>query len=334
MVPGDIQPDWKCQEKVGATITLIVREIKKQKIPLSALEATLFLIGLYEDTGHLSFSSTTAEDAYTAGFLIEKGADLNVATFFLNPPYEEVQKDILFQLMQDSEKIQYQGLTIGLAIVSLDRHVEMLSAVVHMYRKIISVDAVFVFFVNKEGKTLIIGRSGVEPVNVGLILKEMGGGGHPGAGSTVIHADEKPGDIKKRLIQTLIERRPISATIADIMSFPVTTVTPDTSMREVRSVMSEKGVRGILVEKKGQLLGIVVLWDFKKLKLDKQWNSPVKAFMNRELITISPETLPSEAARMIVRDNIGHLPVLQDDKVIGIVTRSDILSYFYDLLPE
>ncbi len=334
MQGGNIQPQWKRQEKVGATITLIVREIQEKNIALSALEATLFLIGLYEDTGNLSFTSTTAEDAHTAGFLIENGADLNIASIFLNQPYEEVQKDILSQMMKDTEKIQHQGLTIGLALVYLDRNVEMLSTVVHMYRKIMNVDAVFALFVSNDGKILIIGRSGVEAVNIGSILNEMGGGGHPGAGSAIIQTEASPSEIKLCLIQALQETRSINATVADIMSFPVTTVSPDVSMREVRTIMSKKGVRGILVESEELLQGIVVLWDFKKLKMDKQWNSPVKAFMNRNLTTIEPETLPSEAARIIVRDNIGHLPVVQDGKVIGIVTRSDVLSYFYDLLPE
>jgi len=40
-----------------------------------------------------------------------------------------------------------------------------------------------------------------------------------------------------------------------------------------------------------------------------------------------------QAARMMVKHDIGRLPVIEDDKVIGIVTRSDAMIYFYDLLP-
>ncbi len=335
MHQGDISAHWKRQEKTGATITLIVREIRRRKIPLKTMEATLFLIGLYEDTGHLSFPSTTAEDAYTAGFLIENGADLKIAHVFLNPPYEEVQKDILFQMMQEVEKIHLKDMTVGLTIIKLESHVEMLSTVVHMYRKIINVDAVFVIFVNREERLLIIGRSGVETIDIGSILQKLGGGGHPGAGSAVIKNPQlSPREVKSEIIQLLQETQPVAATVADIMSFPVTTVPPGTSMREVRSIMSEKGVRGILIAEDNQLQGIIVLWDFKKLKQERQWNSPVKAFMNRKLTTIAPDSLPSEAAKIMVKDNIGHLPVLQNSRIIGIVTRSDVLSYFYNLLPE
>ena len=77
----------------------------------------------------------------------------------------------------------------------------------------------------------------------------------------------------------------------------------------------------------------MVLWDLKKLRMNKQWQSPVKAFMNRKVTTISPEALASEAAELMVQKNIGHLPVVQGEKVIGIVTRTDIINYLYGMLP-
>ena len=64
---GDIDANWKCQEAVGATITLMVRQLKTMRKLITPIQATLFLAGLYEDTGNLTFSSCTAEDAYAAG---------------------------------------------------------------------------------------------------------------------------------------------------------------------------------------------------------------------------------------------------------------------------
>ena len=58
---GDIKADWTCQEEIGANITLMLREIKNNNIELTPIHATLFLAGLYEDTGGLSFPSTTAD---------------------------------------------------------------------------------------------------------------------------------------------------------------------------------------------------------------------------------------------------------------------------------
>ncbi len=67
----------------------------------------------------------------------------------------------------------------------------------------------------------------------------------------------------------------------------------------------------------------------------QQLKAPVKAFMNTQVITITPEQSPLQAARVMVKHDIGRLPVVDLDqgKLIGIVTRSDVMMYFYDLLP-
>ena len=330
---GDINPHWQCVEKIGATITLLVRELKLQNIALTPLQATLFLLGLYEDTGQLTFSSTTPEDARAAAFLLEQGADLNIAVDFLNMAYGEVQKKVLFRLMRDAEQQEIKGKKVGIGVVHINKHVE-LSMVVQLYGKIVNADAVFVIFVNEGGGYFIIGRSSTPEINVNTLLQQFGGGGHPGAGSATINDPQMaPGEIRQKIIAALHEVQRGGALVADMMSFPVTAVHPDTPMVEIQHIMEEERIRGVVVEEEDRLLGIVVLWDLKKLRMNKQWQSPVKAFMNRKVTTISPEALASEAAELMVQKNIGHLPVVQGEKVIGIVTRTDIINYLYGMLP-
>lgn len=332
---GDIKADWICQEAVGATVTLLVREMKRRDMELNPLISTVLLIGLYEDTGHLSYPSTKAEDAAAAAYLLEHGADLNVASVFLNPPYEEMQRDILFTMIQGTERIKHRHDSIGINIIELDRKVPMLAPIVSIYRKIINAEAVFVIFINDDKSSSVIGRSGVDRIDIGSILRELGGGGHPSAGSaTVKHADFTPARIKEKIIDILKQSKSSSATVADLMSFPVAIVPGSTSMHEVRDLMQKKKIRGVLVGDEEHLEGIIVLWDLKKLKRESQWRSPVKAFMARGVATISPDLQPSEAAQLMVKKNIGHLPVVHEGKVIGIVTRTDILTYFYGMLPE
>lgn len=62
--------------------------------------------------------------------------------------------------------------------------------------------------------------------------------------------------------------------------------------------------------------------------------SPVKAFMSRNVISIDHDKNAIEAAKLMIKNDIGRIPVIQDDKIIGIVTRSDVMLYFYDLLPD
>ncbi len=332
---GDINADWSCQEEVGATVTLLIREMRKKEMELNPLISTILLIGLYEDTGHLSFPSTKAEDAAAAAFLLEHGADLNVAAVFLNPPYEEIQKDILFSMMQDTEKIKLNNYTVGINVIALKKKVPMLAAVVSMYRKIINADAVFVIFINDNRSSTVIGRSGVDRIDIGAVLSKVGGGGHPAAGSATVKSTVYSAEqLRQKIVDELGKIRTNGAIVADLMSFPVTFVSPDTRMQVVRELMQEKKIRGILVGSETNLEGIIVLWDLKKLKLKKQWKSPVKAFMIRDVATIPPGLPPAQAAQFMVKKNIGHLPVEHEGRIIGIVTRTDILNYFYGMLPE
>ncbi len=331
---GDIPATWSCKEHIGATVSLLVRRMREKGITLNALDSTVLLIGLYEDTGHLTYPSTTAEDARTAAYLLENKADLNVAGFFLNPPYEETQKEILFEMMKDTEKLTINGQLVGFNIISLDKKVTNLAAIVNMYRKIVNVGALFVIFVNKKRHT-VIGRSGVAQINIGTVMNTLGGGGHSGAGSATVKSSiMDPEEIRKKIIASLTAQKTEIVRISDIMSFPVFSVAPETTMRQAQSIMTEKDIRGVMVVDDNGIQGIIVVWDLKKVKKKNQWDSPVKAFMARDIKTIGPGDSPSLAARIMIEKDIGHLPVVQDEKMIGIVTRTDILTYYYDLLPE
>jgi len=92
----DLPEDWKIQtEKVGATTTMLVEQLLESKQSFSPLEATLLLLGIYEDTGSLSYVSTTVRDVRAAAHLLEKGANLRLAADFLNPALSDRQKNWL-----------------------------------------------------------------------------------------------------------------------------------------------------------------------------------------------------------------------------------------------
>jgi Predicted transcriptional regulator, contains C-terminal CBS domains len=83
------------------------------------------------------------------------------------------------------------------------------------------------------------------------------------------------------------------------------------------------------------MVGIISRRDFVKLKKKSQWKAPVKAFMSRDIKTIAPNSSPLQAAKIMVKYDIGRLPVVDNHgNTIGIVSRSDAMMYFYDLLPE
>jgi tRNA nucleotidyltransferase (CCA-adding enzyme) len=105
-------------------------------------------------------------------------------------------------------------------------------------------------------------------------------------------------------------------------------------MKEVALLLREKGCTAFPVSDGGSLKGIISRRDFKRAKKQSDMDSPVKAFMSRNIIHITTEQSVTEATRLMVKHNIGRLPVLDDQKLIGIITRSDIMRYYYDILPE
>ena len=334
-VNGDIEAHEIHREECGANITLMIRELKAQRKLLSPIQATLFLMGLYEDTGNLTFSSTLAEDALAAAYLLERKADLQILSTFLRQAYGKQQKEILFEMIQQADKSDVAGFNVSIVSMDITGHIQNLSMVVQMYREIVNVDAAFGIFKDVEReRCMVIGRSNIDGINIGSIMRSMGGGGHPGAGSALLKKTN-PAVIREMVEEMLKGNQHSSVQLSDIMSYPVVTVHEDTVVDDVAMILREQGCTGMpVVDSDNRMVGIISRRDFKKIRKDSQLHSPVKAFMSREVVSISPHSSAIEAARLMIKHDIGRIPVIQDDEIIGIVTRSDTMVYFYDILPD
>ncbi len=334
-VHGDIQVTQPHIKETGACITLILDEIQRKRILITPIQATLFLIGLYEDTGNLTFPSTLGEDAHAAGFLLDRKADLVIMASFLKQAYARQHRDILYDMIRKSETIKQSGFTVGFSKLDLEGRVQNLAMVVQMYREIINADAAFCIFRDLvQDKCMVIGRSGVDEIDISLIMRSLGGGGHPGAGSALIKA-ANPEVIQEMIVELISGNQQTSVMLSDIMSYPVVKVHEDTTVQEVIMIIRELGCTGMpVVNDQDDLVGIVSRRDLKKVRQSKQKSAPIKAFMTRNVVTISHERSAVEVARLMIKHDIGRVPVVKEGKMIGIVTRSDVMMYFYDMLPD
>jgi nanoRNase/pAp phosphatase (c-di-AMP/oligoRNAs hydrolase)/CBS domain-containing protein len=331
---GNIDAEWMCNEAMGAAITLLIRQLKQKRKKITPFEATLFLAGLYEDTGNLTFLSTTAEDAHAAGYLLEKNADLNIVSSFLRPIYGEKQKNVLFDMLQKADRSKVNGYTLSISRIEITGHVANLAVVVQMYREILNVDAAFGIFTSSSGnRCMVIGRGKAETLDIGSIMRGLGGGGHPGAGSAMLKA-VNPAAVMDLIVALIKGNQQSSVQLSDIMSFPVFNVNADTTMEEAAVLLREKGCTGVPVLENDNVVGIISRRDFRKIKKESQLAAPVKAYMSQKVITIGPDKNPMQATQLMVKHDIGRLPVVHKGRVIGIVTRSDSMRYFYDQLPD
>ncbi len=332
---GDMESSEINLKETGATVTMLVQEIERQRKLITPIQATLFLMGLYEDTGNLTFPSTLADDAYAAGFLLDRKADLNILSTFLRQAYGKKQKDILFEMIQKAQRKEISGFSVSISRMEVEGRIQNLAMVLQMYREIVNVDAAFGIFQDTErNKCMVIGRSNVDEINVGLVMRSVGGGGHPGAGSALLKA-VNPETIEEMLIELIAGNQHSSVMLSDIMSYPVVTVKEDTKVDEVAMLLRDMGCTGMpVVDKDEHLVGVISRRDFKKIRKSGQMRVPIKAFMSRKLVTINHEKSAIEAAKLMIKHDIGRIPVMKDNKIIGIITRSDAMMYFYDLLPD
>jgi nanoRNase/pAp phosphatase (c-di-AMP/oligoRNAs hydrolase)/CBS domain-containing protein len=331
---GDMDAADICQVPIGACITLLVRELQARRILLTPVQATLFITGLYEDTGRLTFPSTTAEDARAAAYLLEQDADLAIVGRILRPFYGEKQKDILHALLEKCRRLKVNGYTIGIGRIDIRGHVDSLALVVRLIRELLNVDAAIgLFFHPEKDQCMVIGRSVREELNIGSLMRHLGGGGHPGAGSALMKGVQ-PQAIQEMILGLIKGHQQSSVRVSDLMSFPVVSVQSTTPMSEVARLLREKGCTGLPVIDDGKLRGVISRRDFKRVRKKRQLGAPVKAFMKDRVLTITPDKSPGQAVGLMIKHDIGRLPVVENDTVIGIVTRSDAMLYFYDLLPE
>ncbi len=151
----------------------------------TADEATMMMLGLYEDTGHLLFTGTTPQDFHAAAYLLEHGASLNVVSDFLIREMTSEQVNLLNELLQSCQKVCIAGVEIAITSASVDSYLGDISSLIHKLKDIENLD-VLIAAVRMEDRIFLIGRSRIAEVHVGELFHEFGGGGHAFAASATV----------------------------------------------------------------------------------------------------------------------------------------------------
>jgi len=188
-------------DTVGATTTLLVEKIRQQGVTVARLGATLMLLGIYEDTGSLSYRTTTARDLLAAAWLLEAGADLALADEFLRRPLTPDQRATLAELTRASSVLSIQGRSVCIAGVVLAEPVDELATLVHELLDLYEPDACFVL-AEFAGDVQLIARSNTDAIDVARVLNEFGGGGHSKAAAALVQ-DAHLEEMRSRLLRAL-----------------------------------------------------------------------------------------------------------------------------------
>ncbi|PKL68054.1 MAG: peptidase M50 [Methanomicrobiales archaeon HGW-Methanomicrobiales-1] len=117
-----------------------------------------------------------------------------------------------------------------------------------------------------------------------------------------------------------------NVTIGDMMSTPVTTVPPTMPLSTVIGMMYSSKHLGFPVVERDTLVGMITLADVNSTSSIDRDAMQVRDIMTRDLIMLPPEAPVIDALRIMSSNNIGRIPVVVDGKILGIVTRTDILK--------
>lgn len=115
-------------------------------------------------------------------------------------------------------------------------------------------------------------------------------------------------------------------TVAEAMASPVITVEPTVQLSRVIGMMYETKHLGFPVVDRGSLVGIIALADVHKVSPIDREAMQVQDVMTRSPTTLHPSSPLIDALRIMSSQNIGRIPVIADDILVGIVTRTDVLK--------
>lgn len=309
--------------KLGAATTILIEEIIRKGVNISPFDATILALGIYEDTGNMLFATTTPRDVSAVSFLLERGANLSVVANFMEQPFSSEQRWLLQNLLNTAQHYRIKNVDVVLAESQNENFVPGLDAVSFRLLEVENADAVFVI-AKMQGKLNVVGRSRCNNVKVNEILKAVGGRGHERAASAVVKKGNSA-DIAGAILTGLEEKVQPGLLAKDIMSTPVKSIPMDRSMEEAGRIMLRYGHTGMPVVEGDIMVGMISRRDVGKARTHDLGHAPVKGFMTAGVLAVAPDTPVGEIQRMMVEYDIGRLPVTDHDRLMGIVSRTDIL---------
>src|SRR4030066_1716255 len=328
--PEDIKGQKVVIEPVGATTTIFTEMIQQNKINISPVEATTLALGIYEETGSLIFPSTTVRDITAAAYLLKKGANLNVVASFISREHTPQEIELLNELVHSAKNYVIHGIRVKIARASRETYIGDIAYLSHKLRDIEDVDALFLL-VMMEDTTYIIARSRVVEANVSEIVQPFNGGGHSTAASAVVR-DISLEEIEEKLITILKEKIKPTKTAKDIMTSPVKSILIDDIIKNAEQTMTRYGVNVLPVLQDDIYKGIISREVVEKALFHGFGKSKVSEFCTTDAITVKALTPASEVEALMIEQNQRFMPVIEDKKIIGAITRTDILRSLYESL--
>jgi tRNA nucleotidyltransferase (CCA-adding enzyme) len=322
----DIRGQFEVCRKTGATVTILTEIIRRNNLPITPEEATILCLGIYEDTGSFTFTSTTPEDLETAAFLLSKGANLDIIANLISREISPEQVGYLNDLIQNATHYPVNGVEIIITSITLDQYLPDFAFLIHKMARMEEVDAIFALAM-MESKIYLVARSRTADVDVGAIVSTLGGGGHPSAAAAAIKGQTLP-QVEQALFKELTRSIHSQRQAGQLMSSPAISVNADVNCDAANKMLTRYNINALLVVSADtrDLLGYITRQVIEKAIHHDLGQAPVRDYMTTEIATVSPNADIAEIQDKIIELKQRVLPVIADNKIAGVITRTDLLN--------
>jgi tRNA nucleotidyltransferase (CCA-adding enzyme) len=324
---GDEQLDWVRPENVvrsddGALTTTMVSILAERELDVTPLEATVFALGIHEDTGSLSYAGVSLRDAEALAWCLRHGASQGMVAQYLHAPLSEGERGLLDALLAAAETHKVAGFEILVTAIRWPDYVDGVSNLAHKIVDLTDCRAL-ICLVEMDDRVFCVVRTRVAELDAAAVAAALGGGGHAQAASA-IHRGSLD-DARSRVLEALpgaVRRR---LTAGEIMSRPPRFVSPDDTVSHAMVLCQRHRQSGMQVGELRRLVGMVTREDLDKAIGHGLSHAPVKSVMSSDVVTCSEETPLPEVMRLVAASEGGRVPVVREEEVVGVVTRSDLL---------
>jgi len=316
------------EKAVGANTTLLGLELLRRSATLHPDDATVALTGIYADTGNFTHENVEYADFQVASLCLQHGASLPLVRQFLRPLAEGRQLALFHESLNHLSARGYGGHLLQFCYLELEHQSAGLAAVVEQVFEVEGPDALFaVFSIPSESQSLLIARSRGLDIDLLQALAAFGAAGHPLAASAQLKGRWGPGVLEEldRHLSAVLQPAP---TASRIMRHDFPALREDMSLLAAAEELEKAGRTGAPVAGPGgELLGFLSLRDIMKGRQAGQMKAPVRAYMTRNLISASPLTPLREIGELFLSRPVGHVPLVEAGRLVGLASRADYLAY-------
>ncbi len=312
---------------LGAITTYFVEQIQARHIALTPLEATLLALGIYEDTGMLTYGGTTARDARAIAWLLDNGAMLDSVRRFLEHPLNDEQQALFKTLLEHTETLLIQGYTVIVASTQLDFNMHGINSVAASLREILDCTALIVL-VQMPEVVQLVARSADDAVNVGMVAQHLGGGGHVRAAAAAIHG-KTLSEVRDTIRAMLVEQIQPAVRVADLMSYHPRTVRAEEIVKDMVPLLRRIGHEGYpVLDESRQVVGLLTRRDADRAVEHGLSSATVREVMQSGTHTLTPDASVPTLEELMVSSGWGQIPIVDAaGKLTGIVTRTDLIKH-------